>query len=129
MSDLMPEEHLFDSLSSWSIFQLGNVSPSTLFFLFKIFVVIVLGPLPFCIILRLCVLSQSLQSCLTLCNRMDYNLPGSSVHGILQAKILEWVAVLPPGDPPNPGIEPRSLMSLALAAGFLTTSTTWEAQF
>ena len=94
MSDLMPEEHLFDSLSSWSIFQLGNVSPSTLFFLFKIFVVIVLGPLPFCIILSLCVLSQSLQSCLTLCNRMDYNLPGSSVHGILQAKILEWVAVL-----------------------------------
>ena len=29
---------------------------------------------------------------LTLCNRMDYSLPGSSVHGILQARILEWVA-------------------------------------
>ena len=33
------------------------------------------------------------QSCLTLCDPMDYSLPGSSVHGILQARILEWVAV------------------------------------
>ena len=34
----------------------------------------------------------------------------------------------PPGDLPDPGIEPESLMSPALAGGFLTTSTTWEAQ-
>ena len=33
------------------------------------------------------------RSCPTLCDPMDYNLPGSSVHGILQARILEWVAV------------------------------------
>ena len=33
------------------------------------------------------------QSCPTLCNVMDYSLPGSSVHGILQARILEWVAI------------------------------------
>ena len=33
----------------------------------------------------------------------------------------------PPGDLPNPGIEPASLMSPALAGGFLTTSATWEA--
>ena len=33
------------------------------------------------------------QSCPTLCNPMDYSLPGSSVHGILQARILEWVAI------------------------------------
>ena len=33
------------------------------------------------------------QSCPTLCDPMDYSLPGSSVHGILQARILEWVAV------------------------------------
>ena len=32
------------------------------------------------------------QSCLTLCNPRDCNLPGSSVHGILQARVLEWVA-------------------------------------
>ena len=33
------------------------------------------------------------QSCLTLCDPTDYSLPGSSVHGILQARILEWVAM------------------------------------
>ena len=33
------------------------------------------------------------QSCLTLCDPMDCSLPGSSVHGILQARILEWVAI------------------------------------
>ena len=37
-------------------------------------------------------ISCALQSCLTLCNPMDYSPPGSSVHGILQARILEWVA-------------------------------------
>ena len=31
--------------------------------------------------------------CLTLCDLMDCSLPGSSVHGILQARILEWVAI------------------------------------
>ena len=41
-----------------------------------------------------CVLAKSFQLCLTLGNPMDYNPPGSSVHGILQARILEWVAVL-----------------------------------
>ena len=33
------------------------------------------------------------QSCLTLCDLMDCSPPGSSVHGILQARILEWVAI------------------------------------
>ena len=36
----------------------------------------------------------SAQSCLTLCNSVDCNPPGSSVHGIFQARILEWIAVL-----------------------------------
>ena len=40
-----------------------------------------------------CVRAKSLQLCLTLCNTMDYNLPDSSVHGILQARILDWVAM------------------------------------
>ena len=49
------------------------------------------------------------QSCLTLCNSMDCNLPGSSVHRILQERILEWVATSSlPGDLPDPGIESRS---------------------
>ena len=37
--------------------------------------------------------AQSLQWCPTLCNRMNCSLPGSSVHGIFQARILEWVAM------------------------------------
>ena len=48
------------------------------------------------------------QSCLTLCNPMDCRLSGSSVHGILQARILEQVAMPSSGDLPNPGIEPMS---------------------
>ena len=35
----------------------------------------------------------SLQSCLTLCNPMDCSLPGSSIHGIFQATVLEWGAI------------------------------------
>ena len=42
------------------------------------------------------------QSCLTLCDPRAY-----TVHGILQARILEWVAFPSLGDFPNPGIEPR----------------------
>ena len=49
------------------------------------------------------------QLCLTLCHPMDCCPPGSSVHGILQAKILEWYLFSSPRDLPNPGIEPRSL--------------------
>ena len=55
------------------------------------------------------VLCLAAQSCLPPCDPIDCSPPGSSVHGILQARILEWVAVpSPPGDLPNPGIEPRS---------------------
>ena len=60
-----------------------------------------------------------LQSCLILCDPMDCSPPGSSVHGILQARILERVAGPPPGDLPDPGIEPAPLMSHALQAGSL----------
>ena len=37
--------------------------------------------------------SEVTQSCLTLCDPMDYSLPGSSLHGILQARVLEWGAI------------------------------------
>ena len=39
---------------------------------------------------------------------MDCSPPDSSVHGILQVRILEWVAIPSPGDLPDPGIEPGS---------------------
>ena len=52
--------------------------------------------------------SEVSQSCPTLRNPMNCSPPGSSVHGILYARILEWVAMLTSGDLPNPGIEPVS---------------------
>ena len=56
---------------------------------------------------------------LTLCNPMDCSLPGPSVHGILQARILEWVAIPFPGYHPNPGIKSRSpaLQADSLSSG------------
>ena len=52
---------------------------------------------------------------------MDYSLPGSSGHGISHAVIVEWVAISPPGDIPDPGIELTSPASPALAGGFYTS--------
>ena len=62
----------------------------------------------------------------TLCDPMDHSPPGSSVHGILQARILEWVAMPSPGDLPDPEIKPETLMSPALTGRFFNTSTTWK---
>ena len=50
------------------------------------------------------------QSCTTLFNVMDCSPPGSSVHRILQAKLLEWVAISSCGAPPDPEIELASLV-------------------
>ena len=61
------------------------------------------------------------QSCLTLCLPMDCNWPGSSVHGILQAKYWSGFPCPPPGDLLNSGAEPASLESPALAGGFFMT--------
>ena len=73
-----------------------------------------------------CMCAQSLQSCPTLRNPMDCSPPASSVHGILQARILEWLPFPPSVDLPDSGIEPPPLMSPELAGRFLTTNTIWE---
>ena len=71
--------------------------------------------------------AKSLQSCPTL-QTMDCGPPGSSVQGILQARILEWVSGAHlRGIFPTQGSNPRLLTSLALAGTVLTPSTTWEA--
>ena len=54
---------------------------------------------------------------------MDYNPPGSSVHGILQARTLEFVPCLSPGDLPNPGIKLVSPASPALQVDSLAKSS------
>ena len=66
------------------------------------------------------------QSCLTLCDRMDYSIPGSSIHGIFQARILEWVAI----SYSRGSSWSRDGTCISCIAGeFFTTSTTWEAWF
>ena len=64
---------------------------------------------------------KSLQSCLTLCDPMDWSPLGSSVHGILQARILEWVAMpsFLQGIFPTQGSNPYLLCVLRQQAGFL----------
>ena len=53
---------------------------------------------------------------------MDCSPPGSSILGILQARILEWLSCFPPEDLLDPGIEPMSLASLALQVASLPLS-------
>ena len=67
-----------------------------------------------------------LQLCLTLWEPMDSSPPGSSVHGILQEEYWSGFPCPPPGDLPDPGVKPASLMFSVLAGGFFTTSTNWE---
>ena len=55
------------------------------------------------------------------CDPVDCSPPGSSVHGILQARILEWVAVSSSRD------QTRVSFVSCIASGFFTASTTWEA--
>ena len=64
------------------------------------------------------VVVESLSHVRLFCDPIDRSSPGSSVHGISQARVLEWLPFPSPGNLPDPGIKP---ISLALAGGFLTT--------
>ena len=72
---------------------------------------------------------EVVQSCPTLCDPMDCSPPDSSIHGIFQARVLEWGSTAfsewlpfpPPGNLPDTGTEPTSLVSPALEGGFFTT--------
>ena len=73
-------------------------------------------------------LANSFQSCPTLCDCTDYRPPGSSVHGILQARILVWIAM-----PSSRGsFQPKdqtciSYVSCIGRRSLFTTSATWKA--
>ena len=71
-----------------------------------------------------CVLSCSVMSH-SLWPPSTVSLPDSPVSEIFQARILQGLPFLPPGDLPNLGMEPEFLVSPALASGFFTTSATW----
>ena len=73
----------------------------------------------------MCVPAKLLQLCLTLCDPRDRSPPGSSVHGILQARILEWVAIPLFGG----SSQPRDRSQVSHTAGKLVTiSATREVQ-
>ena len=71
--------------------------------------------------------AESLQSCPTLCDPMDWRPPRASVHGILQQEYWSGLLCPPPGDLPDPGIKSVSLTSPAFAGRFFTTSPSWGA--
>ena len=73
-------------------------------------------------IVCLCLVAQL---CLTICDPVDCSLPGSSVRGIFQARILEYVAVSSSRNLPT-GIEPASPVSPALQGDSLSTEASRE---
>ena len=70
--------------------------------------------------------AKLLRLCPTLCDPVDCSPPGSSVHEILQAWIMDWVAMPFSWASSQPR---ESLMSHGWAGGFLTTIVTWEARY
>ena len=76
-----------------------------------------------CVCGCMCVHAHALpQSCWTLCGPMGCSLPGSSVHWIFQARILEWAVIsYSRGSSQYRETEPASLTSLVLAGGYFTT--------
>ena len=97
-----------DSLSIWSLPSQNGLP---------------LHHLPQCVCVHACarVCVQSLQSCPSLCHPKDCSLPGSSVYGIFQARILEWVAMPSSRGSSQPGMEPASPLLPALQVNSLPT--------
>ena len=75
-----------------------------------------------------CFLLQLAQSCLTLCDPADYSPPGSSVHGIFQARMLGWVAISFSRGSSRPRDRTRIFYISSIAGRFFTTNVTWEAR-
>ena len=70
--------------------------------------------------------AKSLQLCLTFCSLWTVAHQAPLSTGFSRQEYRSRFPCPPPGDLLNPGIEPMSLMSLALAGGFFTPSATWE---
>ena len=68
------------------------------------------------------------QSCPILCNPVDWARQTPLSVGFSRQEYWNGLPCLPPGDLPDPGFEPASLVFLALGGRFFTTDTTWEAQ-
>ena len=80
-------------------------------------------------ILFFIVCAKSFESYLSLCDPIDYSPPCFSDHGILQARVLEWIAMPSRKGSFWPRDRAHVSVTPALACGFFTTTTTWEALF
>ena len=69
--------------------------------------------------------AKSLQSCLTLCNPMDCSPQAPLSMGFTRQEYWSELPCPPPGDLPDPGIKPVSLISPALVGGLFIASATW----
>ena len=76
---------------------------------------------------HVCMLAKLLHSVLLFASPWTAAHQAALSMGFCRQEYWSGLPCLPPGDLPNPGIKPASLMSPALAGGFFTTSTTWEA--
>ena len=83
-----PSCHLFLHLKNNA--KLWDTSPTSFSLIFSVLIIELIRKLD---IMHACVRAKLLQSCLTLCDPMDYSMPGTSVHGLLQARILGWTAI------------------------------------
>ena len=79
-------------------------------------------------LLRACMHAKSLQSCLTLCDPMDCSPQAPLSMGFSRQEDWNRLTFPSPGDLPDPGIEPTSLVSPALAGGFFTTEPAGKPQ-
>ena len=82
---------------------------------------------PFLLLVSRSCVCMCAQSCLTLCDPMDCSPPGCSVHGISQARILEWIAISYFRGSSQKGLNLHLFASPALAGRFFTTWATGEA--
>ena len=99
---------------SWVSGKLNNVSKVTQWWEPEAIPGLIPKPVEFHIYISMCLVTQS---CLTLCDPMDCSLPGSSVCGISQARILEWVAM----PSPRGSSQPRDQTQVScIACGFFT---------
>ena len=71
--------------------------------------------------------AKSFQPCLTLCDTTELAHQAPLSIGFSRKEYRSGLPCPPPGDLPDTGIEPASLMSPTLAGGFFTSSATWEA--
>ena len=74
-----------------------------------------------------CLLHLVVQSCPTLCNPKDYSPPGSSIHGIFQARILEWVVVFFSRESSQPRGQTQVSYVSCIGRRILYPCPTWEA--